>query len=155
MVDGIQAVALRQEVVERSGRRRAGVPLRAARRTELGGRRRPAPAGVRHAPIAGWSGRRMGYAESSRNCHFRCSYCSLTAEGRAYATRGVDDLRRQIVAMGRREVICFQDNQFYGPDRSSFVERLALLRELRAANEMLLLRPALELLAHWNHLRFQ
>ena len=26
----------------------------------------------------------------------------------------LDDLRRQIVAMGRREVVCFQDNQFYG-----------------------------------------
>ena len=79
--------------------------------------------------LAGWIGRRMGYAESSRNCNFRCSYCSLTAEGRVYADRGLDDLRRQIVAMGRREVICFQDNQFYGPDRGLFVERLALLRE--------------------------
>ena len=38
--------------------------------------------------LAGWIGRRMGYAESSRNCHFRCSYCSLTAEGRAYTSPG-------------------------------------------------------------------
>jgi hypothetical protein len=83
--------------------------------------------------LAGWMGRRMGYAESSRNCNFRCSYCSLTATGRGYATLGLDELRRQIVAMGRREVICFQDNQFYGPDREFFLERMALLRELRRA----------------------
>ncbi len=70
--------------------------------------------------LADWIGRVMGYAESSRGCNFRCSYCSLTAEGRPYA-------------MGRREVICFQDNQFYGQDHQLFLERMALLRELRRA----------------------
>ena len=83
--------------------------------------------------LAGWMGRRMGYAESSRNCQFRCSFCSLTAAGRGYLAGGLDDLERQIVAMGRREVICFQDNQFYGPDREFFVARLNLLKELRRA----------------------
>jgi radical SAM superfamily enzyme YgiQ (UPF0313 family) len=83
--------------------------------------------------LAGWIGRRMGYAESSRNCNFRCSYCSLTADGRPYAAGGLDDLRKQIVAMGRREVVCFQDNQFYGTDRRFFLDRMALLRDLRQA----------------------
>jgi radical SAM superfamily enzyme YgiQ (UPF0313 family) len=45
----------------------------------------------------------------------------------------LDALRRQIVAMRRREVICFQDNQFYGLDHQFFLERMALLRELRRA----------------------
>ena len=83
--------------------------------------------------LAGWIGRRMGYAESSRNCNFRCSYCSVTADGRPYVAGNLDDLRRQIVAMRRREVICFQDNQFYGTDRRFFLDRMGLLKELRRA----------------------
>lgn len=83
--------------------------------------------------LASWIGRVMGYAESSRGCNFRCSYCSLTAEGRPYAVGSLEGLRRQIVAMGRREIICFQDNQFYGQDHRLFLERMALLRELRRA----------------------
>jgi hopanoid C-2 methylase len=83
--------------------------------------------------LARWIGRRVGYAESSRNCNFRCTFCSLTAAGRGYAGIGLDELRRQIVAMGPRDVICFQDNQFYGPDRRFFLERMTLLRELRQA----------------------
>jgi hopanoid C-2 methylase len=83
--------------------------------------------------LADWVGRRVGYAESSRNCNFRCTYCSLTAVGRGYAAGSLDDLKRQIVAMGKREVICFQDNQFYGPNRQFFLDRMALLRDLRRA----------------------
>lgn len=83
--------------------------------------------------LARWIGRRVGYVESSLNCNFRCTFCSLTAAGRDYARVGVDALRHQIVAMGRRDVICFQDNQFYGPDRSFFLERMQLLGELRQA----------------------
>ena len=83
--------------------------------------------------IAHWMGRRIGYAESSRNCNFRCTFCSLTATGLGYEMVSVDALRRQLLAMGRRDVICFQDNQFYGYDRRFFLERMALLRELRAA----------------------
>ena len=83
--------------------------------------------------LAQWIGRLMGYAESSRGCNFRCSYCSLTADSRSYTMGSLEALRRQIVAMGRREIICFQDNQFYGQDRQQFLERMALLRELRRA----------------------
>ena len=81
--------------------------------------------------LAPWIGRVMGYAESSRNCNFRCAYCCLTADGRDYVPGSLDDLRRQIVAMGRRTVICFQDNQFYGTDHGFFLERMALLKDLR------------------------
>jgi radical SAM superfamily enzyme YgiQ (UPF0313 family) len=83
--------------------------------------------------LARYIGRRVGYAESSLNCNFRCTFCSLSATGRDYTRVGLDDLRQQIVAMGRRDIICFQDNQFYGPDRSFFLERMRLLRELRQA----------------------
>jgi hypothetical protein len=83
--------------------------------------------------LAHWMGRRIGYAESSRNCNFRCTFCSLTATGLGYEVVGIDELRRQLLAMGRRDIICFQDNQFYGFDRQFFLERMALLRELRAA----------------------
>jgi hypothetical protein len=83
--------------------------------------------------LAHWMGRRIGYAESSRNCNFRCTFCSLTATGLGYEALSLDELRRQLVAMGPRDVICFQDNQFYGSDRGFFLERMALLRELRAA----------------------
>jgi hypothetical protein len=83
--------------------------------------------------LAHWMGRRIGYAESSRNCNFRCTFCSLTATGLGYEPMSIDELRRQLLAMGRRDIICFQDNQFYGFDHRFFLARMALLRELRAA----------------------
>jgi hopanoid C-2 methylase len=83
--------------------------------------------------LAHWMGRRIGYAESSRNCNFRCTFCCLTATGLGYEAVSLDELRRQLLAMGPRDVICFQDNQFYGIDRGFFLERMALLAELRAA----------------------
>lgn len=81
--------------------------------------------------LATWMGKRLGYVESSRNCNFRCSFCTLTAQGRPYARQSLDYLRRQIVAMGRRELLLIVDNQFHGGDRQFLVDRLGLLRELR------------------------
>ena len=81
--------------------------------------------------LATWMGRRLGYVESSRNCNFRCSFCTLTGQGRPYAKQSLDYLRRQIVAMGRRELLLIVDNQFHGADRQFLVDRLALLRELK------------------------
>jgi hypothetical protein len=72
----------------------------------------------------------IGYVESSRYCNFACSFCSLTGEGRRYRAYGVDHLRRQIEATGKRLII-FLDNNFYGPDRRSFLDRLDLLADLR------------------------
>ncbi|HXT69921.1 MAG TPA: radical SAM protein [Vicinamibacterales bacterium] len=85
--------------------------------------------------LADWIGS-VGYAESSRNCNFRCSFCSLTGEGGRYQKQSMAALRQQLDALGRRRAVLFVDNQFYGPDRAFFVERMALLRELRASGRM-------------------
>ncbi len=82
--------------------------------------------------LARWIGR-VGYAESTRGCTFRCGFCSVTADGRRFRALGLDAFRRQIVTQGRRDLLVLTDNQFYGHDRAFFLERLALLRELRAA----------------------
>jgi hopanoid C-2 methylase len=74
--------------------------------------------------------RLIGYVESSRYCNFRCSFCSLSGEGRRYRTYDLDFVRRQIEAVGKRWII-FLDNNFYGSDRQSFLDRLALLTDLR------------------------
>jgi hypothetical protein len=80
--------------------------------------------------LAPWIGR-IGYAESSRNCNFRCSFCTLTAQRQPYAKYALDDIRRQIVAQGPRQIVVFLDNNFYGNDRDYFLARLGLLKELR------------------------
>jgi len=73
--------------------------------------------------------RLMGYVESSRNCNFRCSFCSLTGEGHRYSSYKLDYVRRQIEAVGKRYV-CFLDNNFYGSGQKAFTERLDLLADL-------------------------
>lgn len=80
-----------------------------------------------------WIGR-IGYAESSRNCNFRCSFCTLTAQGLRYVKYPLDDIRRQIVSQGRKDIIVFLDNNFYGNDRDYFKARLNLLSELKKDN---------------------
>lgn len=85
--------------------------------------------------LADWI-RSIGYAESSRNCNFRCSFCSLTGEGGRYQPQPLASLRQQLEALGKRRAVLFLDNQFYGPDRDFFVARMALFRELRAAGTM-------------------
>jgi hopanoid C-2 methylase len=71
---------------------------------------------------------RLGYVESSRNCNFKCSFCSLTGERLSYQTYDLDYLRRQLDAVGRKTVIVFADNNFYGNDRSYFLAKLDLLK---------------------------
>jgi radical SAM superfamily enzyme YgiQ (UPF0313 family) len=85
--------------------------------------------------LADWIGG-IGYAESSRNCNFRCTFCSLTGEGVRYRKLSIDALRVQLEALGRRRAVLFLDNQFYGADREFFLERMALFRELRARGKM-------------------
>lgn len=94
----------------------------------------PAYRAERIAPrydLADYMGRWIGYVESSRNCNFRCSFCTLTADALPYRKQPADSLREQIVALGRRELIHIQDNQFFSADRPFLLERLALLKELR------------------------
>jgi hopanoid C-2 methylase len=81
--------------------------------------------------LAYWMKYMVGYAESSRNCNFKCSFCSLTGEGGKFVKSDLDYMRRQIKAMGKRHFLYFLDNQFYGNDRALFLEKLKVLKELR------------------------
>lgn len=76
-----------------------------------------------------WIGRLVGYAESTRYCNFKCSFCTLSAEGRKYATQPVESLRKQLLATGPKRILNFNDNNFYGNDRASFLERVGCARE--------------------------
>ncbi len=82
--------------------------------------------------LAYWTGR-IGYVESSRNCNFRCPFCSLTGEGVAYQKFDLEYLRKQIIAVGKKDYISFLDNNFYGNDRKYFLERMELIKEMRDA----------------------
>lgn len=80
--------------------------------------------------LADWIGR-LGYAESSRYCNFRCSFCTLTGEGRTYRPYARGELERQLRAAGRKKITTFLDNNFYGNSRRSFLDRVGCIRELR------------------------
>ena len=76
---------------------------------------------------------RIGYAETSRNCNFRCPFCVLTGEGAGYQKYDLEYIRKQFIAMGKKKHILFLDNNFYGNDRKFFLERLELIKEMRNA----------------------
>jgi hopanoid C-2 methylase len=76
---------------------------------------------------------RVGEVESSRNCNFRCSFCTLTGENGGYQKYGLEAIRRQIIAAGKHDFLFFIDNNFYCNDRNFFLERIGLLREFRRA----------------------
>jgi hypothetical protein len=84
--------------------------------------------------LAYWLGR-IGYVETTRYCNFRCSFCSLTGEGRPYQTYDLDYIRQQILASGRRKHMFFLDNNFYGSDREHFRARIGLINEMRQAGQ--------------------
>lgn len=78
--------------------------------------------------------RSHGHIESSRNCNFACSFCSLTGEGVKYQKYSLDYLRKQLElvrATGRKYSIHIIDNNFYGNDRQFFYDRVEVLREYR------------------------
>jgi len=77
----------------------------------------------------------LGHVESSRYCNFRCSFCSLTGENTRYQKYDLDYLRRQILAVKRRQILLI-DNNFYGNDRDFFLARVALLREMVEAGHI-------------------
>ncbi len=72
----------------------------------------------------------LGYLESSRNCNFKCGFCTLTGERNPYKVTADDDLRQQILALGYRRHMLFLDNNFYGGGKRAFVQRMELLREM-------------------------
>jgi hypothetical protein len=80
--------------------------------------------------LAYWVGRRIGYVETSRNCNFHCSFCSLTGEGRKYEKYDLETVRKHILAVGKKKILVFLDNNFYGNDRHFFLARLELIRSL-------------------------
>ncbi len=73
----------------------------------------------------------LSYVESSRNCYFRCSYCSLTAEGGRYQTYEIDYLRQQFLAMGKQKFVHFLDNNFASKDPEFLGRRFELLTQLK------------------------
>jgi len=81
--------------------------------------------------LAYWRGKRIGYVESSRNCNFRCTFCSLTGEGGRFEKKSINYLEQQITRLKKIQLLYFLDNQFYGNDRDYFIEKLELLKDLR------------------------
>jgi radical SAM superfamily enzyme YgiQ (UPF0313 family) len=75
----------------------------------------------------------MNYVESSRNCYFRCSYCSLTAEKGKYQPYAIEYLRQQFMALGRQSDIHFLDNNFASNNKQFVLDRFSLLKELSDA----------------------
>lgn len=79
--------------------------------------------------------KRLGYAESSRNCNFRCSFCSLTGTGLKYDRQNLDYLESQMSAMGNRLIFFFQDNQLAGDGHASFRSRVERVQQRREAGQ--------------------
>jgi radical SAM superfamily enzyme YgiQ (UPF0313 family) len=75
----------------------------------------------------------MTYVESSRNCYFRCSYCSLTAEKGKYQPYEIDYVRHQFLALGQRQMVHFLDNNFASLDKKFLLNRFDLLKQLWGA----------------------
>ncbi|WP_116368814.1 B12-binding domain-containing radical SAM protein [Parahaliea mediterranea] len=78
---------------------------------------------------------RLGYAESSRNCNFKCGFCSLTGVGRKYEVPPMDYLDAQMDALGKRPIFFFQDNQIMGSGPDSFRERVQRFDQRRRAGQ--------------------
>ncbi len=78
--------------------------------------------------------KRHGHIETSRNCNFACTFCSLTGEGAKYGKYEFDYIREQferVRATGKKWTIHFIDNNFYGNDREYFFKRLDVIDEYR------------------------
>ncbi|MBV9076024.1 MAG: radical SAM protein, partial [Methylobacteriaceae bacterium] len=72
----------------------------------------------------------VNYAETSRYCNFRCSFCALTGERRSYVNYDLADVERQLRGYTRRKIVLFVDNNFFGSNRSAFLRKLDLLESL-------------------------
>jgi hopanoid C-2 methylase len=84
--------------------------------------------------LAHWT-RGVGYLETTRYCNFRCAFCALTGEGRAYQPYDLGYIGRQLEVLGKHKKLFFIDNNFYGSDRGHYMARLELLKELRATGQ--------------------
>lgn len=79
--------------------------------------------------------KRLGYAESTRNCNFKCSFCSLTGVGLRYNPQSLEYLEDQMEAMGKRLIFFFNDNQLLGDGTESFRARIERVQRRRAAGQ--------------------
>ena len=79
--------------------------------------------------------KRLGYAESTRNCNFKCSFCSLTGVGLKYQAQSLDYLESQMEAMGKRPIFFFNDNQLLGDGKDSFRSRIERVQKRREAGQ--------------------
>ena len=85
--------------------------------------------------LAYWLGR-IGYVETTRYCNFRCSFCSLTAEGHGYQTYDLDHIRQQILASGKRGAECFFSiTIFMAATGITSKRELKLINEMRAPGQ--------------------
>ncbi len=66
----------------------------------------------------------VGYLETTKNCNFACSFCSLSGEGRAYTAHSEQSIDGQLDAMGKTFAVMVLDNNFYGNNRPSFEWRV-------------------------------
>ena len=78
----------------------------------------------------------LGYAESSRNCNFRCSFCSMSAEDRPFTNYALDDLRRQLEAQSHRHCVMMLDQNFFGGPRDAFFARLDVMKQLHQQKKL-------------------
>jgi len=72
----------------------------------------------------------IAYVESSRNCYFRCNYCSLTAEKAKYQPYEINYLLDQFMALGKQRNLHFLDNNFASFNQRFLLDRFELLSDL-------------------------
>lgn len=72
----------------------------------------------------------IAYVESSRNCYFRCNYCSLTGENVKYQPYEISYLQHQFMALGKHRNLHFLDNNFASFNQRFLLDRFELLRDL-------------------------
>ncbi|MGH9390440.1 MAG: hypothetical protein ACRD1Z_12555, partial [Vicinamibacteria bacterium] len=75
--------------------------------------------------LAYWS-RLIGAVESSRNCNFRCSFCTMSIGARDYRNLTPGSVRDEILRCARKHVF-FLDNNFFGNDSRAFDAKLSML----------------------------
>ncbi|MEM8789416.1 MAG: radical SAM protein [Pseudomonadota bacterium] len=79
--------------------------------------------------LLGWQSRVI-YAETSRYCNFRCSFCALTGERRRFRPYPLDEIEAQILSQPAGKYLAFIDNTFFGNNRAAFEAKLDLIGRL-------------------------
>ena len=78
--------------------------------------------------LTSWFGR-FGHVETSRNCNFACSFCSLTAEARPYRRLDTTSVARHLDAAGDVKFMVFNDNNFFGNNRADYDAKIKLIND--------------------------